>query len=73
MWDRDNQSHTEYLGISEAPKGVTVMVRHAVYITEVLLSASLHVGVGGDTAHASILFISILLDCLPSGQYLSDD
>ena len=62
MWDREKQSHTEYLGISETPKGVTVTVSHAVYITEALLSALLHVGIGGDTAHASILFVSLLLD-----------
>lgn len=50
MWETEKQSHTEYLGIRETPKGVTAVVSRAVYITEVLLSASLHVGIGGDTA-----------------------
>jgi len=67
MCDRRKQSH-RVLGISETLKGVTVVVICAVYITEVLLSTSLHGVIAGDTAHPSSLFISLLLDCLRLGQ-----
>lgn len=69
MCDRRKQSH-KVLGISETPKGVTVVVICAVYVTEVLLSTSLHGAVAGDAAHLSSLFISLLLDCLRPGQSL---
>lgn len=64
---RQKQSDSD-LGISETPKRVTVLVSCAVYVTEVLLSASLHVVIAADTASPSSFFIAILLDCLCSGQ-----
>lgn len=72
MCDRRKQSH-RVLGISETPKGVTVVVICAVYITVVPLSTLLHGAIAGDTAHPSSLFISLLLDCFTTWAIVDND